>query len=142
MKVEQILQSKGADVFAVSESSSVAEAVTLLSDKNIGAVVVRNDSGAVVGILSERDIVRRLKFDGAGVLRAKVSECMSRDLHTCGPEASIDELMAVMTAKRVRHIPVVAEGKVAGMISIGDVVKRKIEETEEEAAALKQYISS
>lgn len=142
MKVEQILQIKGAEVFAVSESSSVAEAVGLLGEKNIGAVVVRNEAGAVVGILSERDVVRRLKAEGAGVLGAKVGACMTRNPHTCTPDHSIDDLMAMMTTRRIRHIPVVDGGKMVGLISIGDVVKRKIELTEQEAAALKEYIAS
>lgn len=142
MKVGKILQSKGAEVFSVSEENSLAEAVDVLTERNIGAVVVKNRAGAVVGILSERDIVRRLKREGAAALDAKVADCMTAKPHTCTPDHTIDDLMGVMTAKRIRHIPVVNGDKMVGLVSIGDIVKRKIEETELEAAALKQYISS
>lgn len=142
MKVEQILQSKGADVYAVRPGDSIAEAVGVLNDKNIGAVVVRDPSGKVVGILSERDVVRRLGKHGAEAMTLRVSDCMTGDVHTCSPDASLDELMSMMTRKRIRHLPVTADGRIVGVVSIGDVVKRKIEETEQEAAALKEYISS
>lgn len=142
MKVERILQTKGSEVIAVRDASTVGEAVSLLSEKNIGAVVVKNDKGAVVGILSERDIVRRLKTEGVAALKAKVSACMSTNPVTCSPDDSLDDLMAIMTRRRVRHIPVMRNGDMVGLVSIGDVVKRKIEETEQEAAALKEYIAS
>ena len=141
MKVEQILRVKGTGVFAVRPDDSIAEAVDVLNDKNIGAVVVRDDGGAVVGILSERDIVRRLGRHGSEALGMKVSECMTGEVHTCELEASVDELMAMMTDRRVRHLPVTEGGQVVGVVSIGDVVKRKIEEAEQEAAALKEYIA-
>ena len=142
MKVVNILQSKGAEVYAVIDTDTVARAVALLTDKNIGAVVVKNRAGAVSGILSERDVVRHLKEKGPEVLNAPVGQCMSRDPHTCRPEDTVDELMSVMTNRRVRHLPVVNAGKLLGLVSIGDVVKRKIEEIEHEAQALKEYISS
>lgn len=142
MKVEQILQSKGAEVHSVRPGDSIAEAVGVLNDKNIGAVVVREASGKVVGILSERDVVRRLGKHGADAMSLRVSDCMTGDVHTCSPESSLDELMSMMTRKRIRHLPVTAGGRIVGVVSIGDVVKRKIEETEQEAAALKEYISS
>jgi CBS domain-containing protein len=142
MKVVNILQSKGAEVFAVSEVDTIGDAVALLNDKNIGAVVVKDGAGAVSGILSERDIVRRLKSHGPAMLSAPVKDCMTRAPHTCKPDDTIDDLMGVMTEKRVRHLPVVNGGKLMGLVSIGDVVKRKIEEIEREAAELKQYISS
>ena len=142
MKVEHILQSKGADVFAVSGATTVKEAVDLLGEKNIGAVVVKDGAGAVSGILSERDVVRRLKSEGAGVLARPVSDCMTKAPITCTRETSLDELMGLMTRKRIRHVPVVENGALVGMVSIGDVVKRKIDEIESEAAALKEYIAS
>lgn len=142
MRVVNILQSKGAEVFAVSETDTVGDAVTLLNDKNIGAVVVKDGTGAVSGILSERDIVHRLKSHGPAMLSSPVRDCMTRAPHTCKPDDTLDELMGVMTEKRVRHLPVVNDGKLIGLVSIGDVVKRKIEEAESEAAALKNYISS
>lgn len=142
MKVVNILQSKGAEVYAVTETDPVEKAVSVMTDKNVGAVVVKNGAGAVAGILSERDIVRHLKDKGPAVLNAEVRQCMSKNPHTCKPDDSVDDLMTVMTNRRVRHLPVVNDGKLLGLVSIGDVVKRKIEEIEHEAQALKQYISS
>lgn len=142
MKVEQILRLKGVDVFAVHPDDSIAKAVSVLNDKNIGAVIVRDKAGEVVGILSERDVVRRLGQNGAEAMAMRVSDCMTSNPFTCTPEESVDELMAKMTEKRIRHLPVTDGGRIVGVVSIGDVVKRKIEETEKEAAALKEYISS
>lgn len=142
MKVEHILQTKGADVFAVSGATTVKDAVDLLGDKNIGAVVVKDERGGVSGIFSERDVVRRLKSEGAGVLGRPVSDCMTANPLTCTLETELDELMSTMTNRRVRHIPVVEKGKLVGIVSIGDVVKRKIDSAEREAAMLKEYIAS
>lgn len=142
MKVETILHVKGTEVFAVLDTNTVADAVELLHAKNIGAVVVKSENGSAVGILSERDVVRNLKTSGANLLNASVRACMTPLLHTCSPHDSVDHLMAMMTEKRVRHIPVIDNGEMIGLVSIGDIVKRKIEETEQEAAALKQYIAS
>ena len=142
MKVEQILKSKGADVFAVMETDSISDAVSVLNEKNIGAVVVRGNSGKVVGILSERDVVRRLGSKGGDALVMRVQECMTPDPFTCSSEATLDDVMSQMTHKRIRHLPVTNEGELVGVISIGDVVKRKIELAEQEAQALKEYISS
>lgn len=142
MKVEHILQTKGADVFSVTSDDKITDAVSLLNEKNIGAVIVRDKKGAVVGILSERDIVRRLGQHGAKVMELKVSECMTPEPYTCCPDATLDDLMAQMTEKRIRHLPVTNGDKIIGVVSIGDVVKRKIEEAEQEAAALKEYIAS
>lgn len=142
MKVEQILQAKGADVYAVGPDDKITDAIAILNDKNIGAVIVRAANGDVAGILSERDIVRRLGEKGAGALSMKVSECMTSNVLTCSTTSSVDELMALMTEKRIRHLPVTNSGKIVGVVSIGDVVKRKIEEAEQEAAALKEYIAT
>lgn len=142
MKVEHILQTKGADVFTVRDTATIAEAVTLLADKNIGAVVVKNAAGGVAGILSERDVVRQLKSKGADALAAPVSACMTANVVTCARCDTVDQIMSKMTQKRIRHVPVVENGALVGLVSIGDVVKRKIEETEQEAAALRDYITS
>lgn len=142
MKVEHILRSKGADVFAVRQDDSIAAAVSVLNEKNIGAVIVKGDDGKIVGILSERDVVRRLGKAGAEVMDMRVRDCMTGNPFTCAPDDSVDELMAKMTDKRIRHLPVTAGGRIVGVVSIGDVVKRKIEEIEREAAVLKEYISS
>ena len=142
MKVEQILQSKGSEVFTVQETDTMASAVSALNARNIGAVIVKDKAEMIVGILSERDVVRRLGGEGASVLDQQVSQCMTRSPFTCSPEASVDEVMAEMTNKRIRHLPVCNGKNLVGVISIGDVVKRKIEQTEQEAQALKEYIAS
>lgn len=142
MKVINILQSKGVEVFAVSSGMTMKEAVDVLGEKNIGAVIVKDGGGAVTGILSERDVVRRIRSDGPGVLSKSVAECMTPSPITCGPDATLDEILQKMTAKRIRHLPVVDDGKLIGVISIGDVVKRKIDNAEREAAALREYIAT
>ncbi len=142
MKAKHILQSKGAEVFAVSPDDTIAAAVSVLNDKNIGAVVVRDNRGEAVGILSERDVVRRLKTQGADVLASPVSACMTANVVSCQLADTIDELMSKMTKRRIRHVPVVEKGALVGLVSIGDVVKHKIEITEQEAAALRDYITS
>ena len=142
MKVEHILQSKGVDVFAVKPDDLIADAVSILSEKNIGAVIVKDGRDNVVGILSERDVVRRLGEKGKEALAMSVSDCMTPDPYTCPPSTTLNEVMSMMTQKRIRHLPVTENDKLVGVISIGDVVKRKIEQAEQEAAALKEYIAS
>ncbi|MEM8936958.1 MAG: CBS domain-containing protein [Pseudomonadota bacterium] len=144
MKVEDILHHKGDDIFSVQATDTIGSAVDLLNDKNIGAVIVKNGDGSVCGILSERDVVRRMggdANDAAVVLSCSVSECMTPNPFTCSPVATVDEVMTQMTQKRIRHLPVTDNGQLVGVISIGDVVKRKIEQAENEAAALKEYIA-
>jgi CBS domain-containing protein len=142
MKVINILQSKGVDVFAVSPGVTLKEAVDVLGEKNIGAVIVKDGGGNVTGILSERDVVRRIRTEGPGVLAKTVADCMTPSPITCGPEATLDEILEKMTKRRIRHLPVIDGGKLIGVISIGDVVKRKIDNAEREAAALREYIAS
>lgn len=142
MKVEQILQAKGADVFAVTGAMTVRDAVNILGEKNIGAVVVKGADGGVVGIISERDVVRRLKGEGPSALDRPVAECMTKNPFTCTRDTTLDELMGEMTKKRIRHMPVVENGRLVGIVSIGDVVKKKIEDIEREALMLKEYIAS
>lgn len=141
MKVETILQAKGRDVFSVQATATIADAVAILSEKNIGAVMVK-DGAVVVGILSERDIVRHLKRDGAGALNQYVRAYMTANPVACRPDHELDEILGLMTNKRIRHLPVMRDGALIGMVSIGDVVKCKIELAEQEAQALKEYISS
>ena len=142
MKVEQILQTKGAQVYAVSPSATVEEAVNVLGEKNVGAVLVKDDDQKIAGIISERDVVRMVREKGSHALAEKVSVCMTEKLFTCSPEMSVNDLMMEMTDRRIRHVPVIKSDVLVGIVSIGDVVKRKIEETEQEAAALKEYIAS
>ncbi|MDC9825707.1 CBS domain-containing protein [Devosia sp. ZB163] len=142
MQVETILQSKGHTVFTVEAGAPLSEAVHVLNTKKIGAVVVVDAKGKVVGILSERDIVRRLDKDPVALLASPVRSAMTSKVITCTSASTVSDLMETMTLNRIRHIPIVEGGKLTGIVSIGDVVKRKIEETEQEALALKQYIAS
>lgn len=142
MKASDILQSKGVQVYGVSASATVADAVQLLNSENIGAVIVHDTNKKLIGILSERDVVRKIGADGAKVLSDAVTDIMTADPFTCGPETELDAMLAKMTDKRIRHLPIVDAGQVIGVISIGDVVKRKIENAEQEAQALKDYISA
>ncbi len=141
MQVENILQSKGRAVVTVAVTATVAEAVAELNANRIGAVVV-TDNGRVAGILSERDVVRHLGREWSTLAGRPVRELMTKSVVTTHRNAGVGELMERMTEHRIRHIPVVEGGELVGIVSIGDVVKRKIEETEQEATALKEYIAS
>lgn len=141
MHVETILQSKGSAVHTVTADARISEAVGLLNTHRIGAVVVVDAQGAVAGILSERDIVRHLLEDPARLLDRPVRDCMTPKVVTITRTTAIDDLMNTMTAHRIRHVPVVERGRLVGIVSIGDVVKRKIEDTEQEALALREYIA-
>ena len=142
MQVETILQSKGHAVHTVEAGAPLSEAVHILNTKKIGAVVVVDAKGKVAGILSERDIVRRLDKDPVALLASPVRTAMTSKVITCTSATSVSDLMETMTQHRIRHIPIVDSGQLTGIVSIGDVVKRKIEETEQEALALKEYIAS
>jgi CBS domain-containing protein len=141
MQVENILQSKGRSVVTVTAGSTIAEAVEMLNTRKIGAVVVV-DGKKVVGILSERDVVRHLGKDWGVLASRPVSEVMTRAVVSVSRFATVADVMERMTEKRIRHMPIVENGDLVGIVSIGDVVKRKIEETEQEATALKEYIAS
>jgi len=142
MQVETILQSKGSAVHTVEAGAPLSEAVRILNTNRIGAVVVVDAKGKVAGILSERDIVRRLDKDPVALLAGPVRAAMTAKVITSPPNASVSDLMETMTRNRIRHIPIVEAGNLVGIVSIGDVVKGKIEETEQEAEALKEYIAS
>lgn len=142
MQVDNILQSKGMTVLTVATHAPIAEAVRILNEHRIGAVVVLADNGAVAGILSERDVVRHLGDDATNLLKRAVREIMTSEVITCGRRTEVSELMEQMTKYRIRHIPVVEDGELVGIVSIGDVVKRKIEEAEQEALALREYIAT
>ena len=141
MQVENILQSKGRAVETVTSATTIAQAVDVLNAKRIGAVVVV-DAGKVVGILSERDVVRHLGTDWAALADRPVSDIMTKNVFTASRFATISDVMERMTEKRIRHMPIVDNNELGGIVSIGDVVKRKIEETEQEALALKEYIAT
>lgn len=142
MLIEHILATKGTEVISVPSTATVAEAVDVLRDRGIGAVVVTDDGRAPAGILSERDIVRLLADTGPSALTRPVSTAMTATVHTCGPAATLDELMAMMTTHRVRHLPVVRDGAMVGLVSIGDVVKHRVLELAQEAQALHDYVNS
>ena len=141
MLIGQILATKGSDVVTIGPQATIAEAVRLLRDKQIGAVVVVEGDGGVSGILSERDVTRGLADKGASLLDMQVSELMTRDVITCAPGDGIEKLMSDMTKGRVRHLPVMQDGRLRGLISIGDLVKHRLEELEAEAHMLHDYIA-
>ncbi|WP_372425637.1 CBS domain-containing protein [Salinarimonas chemoclinalis] len=141
MTVRQVLAEKGEGVVTLSPDCSLAEAARLLSERRIGAVVVSGADGRVDGILSERDIVRAVAREGAGALEARVAQWMTREVVTCAREVAIDDLMQTMTQGKFRHVPVVEEGRLVGIVSIGDVVKRRVAAIEAEARMLKEYIA-
>jgi CBS domain-containing protein len=142
MAVAHILRQKGSDVVTVSPSDSVQTIVGLLASHRIGAVVVLDGKGSIAGIVSERDIVRAMASDPAGVMTRTAADIMTAKVMTCEPGDSEADLMQLMTENRIRHLPVVAEGRLAGMISIGDVVKLRMESIEREAEEMKTYIAS
>jgi len=139
MLIAQILAGKGSDVVSTRPEATVAEVVRLLKDKRIGAVVVL-DAGRLCGILSERDLARGLAEHGAALLDMQVSALMTRGVVTCAPEDDLRALMQRMTDGRFRHLPVVKDGQLSGIISIGDVVKHRLQELETETHLLQDYI--
>ena len=142
MFVETILQEKGSRVVTIASDASVADLVATLAEHNIGAVVVVGAGNRVVGIVSERDIVRQLARAPEGLLHKSVASLMTRSPTTCARGDTLDEAMSRMSRGRFRHLPVIENGRLVGIVSIGDVVKRKIELVEQEAGALREYIAS
>lgn len=143
MLVSQVLKEKGDIVFTVSPGDSLAAAAALLHERQVGSAVALGSDGAVAGILSERDIVRQVALEGAPALERKVADVMTCEVIYARPDETVDALLARMTDRRVRHLPVTDdEGRLVGLVSIGDLVKRKIAETEAEARELKAYIAA
>jgi CBS domain-containing protein len=142
MTVQHILAHKGTAVVTIKPQSSLADAATMLSTRKIGAVVVSDDGKTLAGILSERDIIRALAKQGASALEAKVSAYMTADVVTCSRDADMDHLMQVMTRGKFRHVPVLDDGQLIGIVSIGDVVKRRLADIEAEHQALREYIAT
>lgn len=140
MLIGTILRGKGSDVTTVTPESTVRELLAQLAERNIGAVVVSPDGVTIAGIVSERDVVRRLHDRGAAILEEPVSSIMTAEVRTVGPGDNVEELRATMTTHRVRHMPVVENGLLIGIVSIGDVVKSAIEELETEKASLVDYL--
>ena len=141
MNVETILQKKGRAVATIRPEDTVGAAVDALISGNIGALVASEDGAAVDGIISERDIVHALAQHGSGLLALTVAEVMTRPAVTCDPSESVGELMAEMTNRRIRHFPVVRNGRLCGIVSIGDVVKNRLDEIEYEAKSLRSFIA-
>ena len=142
MAVAHILRQKGTSVFTVEPADSVQTIVDMLARHRIGAVVVVDPAGGIAGIVSERDVVRAMVGDMAAVSSMTAKDIMTAKVRTCSPTDSEAELMQMMTESRIRHLPVVANGRVTGMVSIGDVVKLRIESMEAEADQMKTYIAS
>lgn len=142
MTVKAILDEKGRDVATMSPGKNLLDAAELLGEKRIGAVVVTDALGKILGILSERDIVKFLAVDGQDALEMAVDDAMTRKVKTCTEANTVNEVMEIMTAGRFRHLPVEVDGKLGGIISIGDVVKRRIEDVEREADEIRNYIAA
>jgi CBS domain-containing protein len=141
MDVETILRNKGPAVATIRPDDTVGAAIEALVSRNIGALVASQDGEAVDGIISERDIVHALARHGVALLALSVAEVMTRSVVTCDPTESIAELMAEMTNRRIRHLPVVRDGRLCGIVSIGDVVKNRLDEIEYEARSLRSFIA-
>jgi CBS domain-containing protein len=142
MRITDVLRRKGDLVVTIAPDETVRSLLEALAQHKVGALIVSSGGGAVEGIVSERDVVRRLHADGAEVLDARVSTIMTTALHTAKPEDSLDDLMVMMTERRVRHIPVLVDDRLVGIVSIGDVVKHRIEELQSERDHLTAYITS
>jgi CBS domain-containing protein len=142
MRISDVLRGKGSDVATVGPRDSVRDLLDLLAQHNIGAMVVVDDDETVAGIVSERDIVRRLRERGADLLGTAVAEIMTSDVVSCRPDDTVDSLAETMTARRIRHAPVLTEdGGLVGIVSIGDIVKSRINQLESDRQQLESYIA-
>jgi CBS domain-containing protein len=142
MNVKTILAAKklGGDVICIEPTADLASAAELLARHGIGSVLIRGAGGRISGILTERDIVRAVAGSGADALRLPVGQVMTRNVATCSEEDTVAELMQRMTAGKFRHLPVLREGELVGLVSIGDVVKERLDEIERESEAMRDYI--
>ena len=140
MTVKAILSEKGNQVFTIEPTATLAAAMKLLTERRIGALVVTGPAGRIVGIVSERDVVRALDAKGAAALDAPIAEVMTRKVVTCSERETIAEIMERVTTGKFRHVPVIEQGRLAGIVSIGDVVKARLGELQHEQDALRQYI--
>ncbi|MEU0879742.1 CBS domain-containing protein [Lentzea sp. NPDC005914] len=140
MRIADVLRTKGSAVATIDPDASVAELLRTLAEHNVGAIVVVGKSG-VAGIVSERDVVRRLHEVGADLLSSPVSAIMTADVFTCSPSDTVDSLTVVMTERRFRHVPVLSDGQLVGIVSIGDVVKSRIGQLEQSQDQLQAYIA-
>jgi len=141
MRIADLLRTKGSAVATVTPETTVTTLLAGLAEHNVGAMVVVTPDGSIAGIVSERDVVRRLNERGPGLLDGQVSEIMTKLVASCGPDDSVDQLSVLMTERRIRHVPVLVDGRLAGIISIGDVVKNRMEQLEQSQEQLQAYIS-
>src|SRR3954469_18110485 len=141
MHVAAVIKRKGSAVVPIASNQTIAEAVNVLTERRIGALLVMDGNDAVDGIISERDIVSALSRGGADVLTQKVSDVMTRKVRSCSCHDTIAEVMNVMTQERSRHLPVIDDGKVVGLISIGDMVKQRLDDAELEVESLRGYVT-
>lgn len=141
VSVKSILDQKGRDVVTTGPNATVGETARLLHDRKIGAVIIVGVEGKIAGIFSERDVVTAVAKHGPAALDMPVATAMTSNVHRCGEEHTVNQLMEMMSARRFRHVPVEKDGKLVGMISIGDVVKSRIREIELEAEHIKAYIA-
>ena len=140
MRIADVLRGKGSAVATVEPSASVGDLVAALAEHNVGALPVL-EAGRLVGIVSERDVVRRLHLGGSGLLQLRVAEIMSTSVTTCEPGDKIEDLARIMTERRFRHMPVIEKGELVGIVSIGDLVKARIDLLETEREQLQSYIA-
>lgn len=142
MLIVDVLRRKGDTVLTAPPDLPVPELLARLAEHGIGAMVVSQDGDTIDGIVSERDVVRRLNTAGPGLLELRVSDIMTGSVRTCSPDDRVEDLMRVMTDHRIRHVPVVVDGRLTGLVSIGDVVKHRMDELESERDQLNAYITS
>jgi CBS domain-containing protein len=142
MNISQILKTKGRAVATARPDSTLSEIIIKLAQKKIGAIVIVGDNGEVVGILSERDVIRRLAERGESALNEVVSQSMTSAVVSCQETSTLDEMMEVMTQGRFRHVPVIEDGALVGIVSIGDIVKHHIAEVEMEVTAMRDYFAT
>lgn len=142
MSIKDILSNKGHEIYTVPKSAKLREAIAVLNEKNIGVVLVTDNDGKLAGILSERDVIRRSLLQETGFRDESVTKSMTKEVLTVAPSASVDDVMEIMTNSHIRHVPVLDGDDIKGLISIGDIVKRKIADAENEAAAMRDYIAA
>ena len=142
MRINDIIEDKGANVTTMDAQATLQEAIVVLENESIRSLIITSEQNPLAGILSERDIVRAVSKGGAGALRSPIRDFMTAKMVTVTRETTILEAMEIMTKNRIRHLPVVEEGQLCGIVSIGDVVKHRIQEAENEAEALIGYITS
>jgi CBS domain-containing protein len=142
MKLSDVLDSKGWETVVTSENVTAMQAIKLMCDKHVGAVVVTDAKDGIVGILTERDFLRRYAEHGSKLSELKINWLMTHKVETATPDAGVDEVLNTMTNKRFRHMPVVRGGKLVGIVSIGDLVKAMLQEKMQEAESLREYITS